>query len=188
MKKLYKRLRHGLVGPGVLCVGLAAAGTAHADTYNLFLKAPGTTTPVTCATGGFDFTKGSGTTATVTVIVNSGCLVQSGTYTGTLSVVVENVTLNGQDQGLNVTGLSGTLPRSAGGNSSALIFSPATGVNSPTPQRPLTLVAANGTQTTGAQYYQINQAVQALPEPSALWLVFAGLGAAAIARRRRKAN
>lgn len=169
-------------------VGMAATGAAQAATYNIMLKAPGSTTPVPCATGGFTFTKnaaGSFGTA-VTVKVGANCVVQPGTYSGTLNVVVEDVTLNGQAQGPNVVGLSGTLPRQGGANSSALGFAYTTGsASSGQPNRPLTLTAANGSTASGAYHLRNTKALNAVPEPGAVWLVLAGLTALFLAGRRR---
>ncbi len=89
-------------------------------TYNFWLKS-GPNTPYVigstkCAAGAFSFTKTgvSSSPVSVTLPIAQNCIspgnpAQALSLTGTLNVVVRNITLNGQNQGPNVDGLTGVL-------------------------------------------------------------------------------
>lgn len=187
---LGKHLRRvALFALAVLAPGLAQAQTS---TYNIFLKNPGTSDILSCATGGFTFTKPAVVppvplTATVTITVTASCVVDAGTYTGLLDVIVENVTLNGQDQGPNVVGLFGTL--SLGGASIGFAYG-AGSASTPTPIRTLTFTPSGG--PVALSTYHLYNAVcigagcLAVPEPGALWLVLTALAALYVAQRLRR--
>jgi hypothetical protein len=187
------RLRLGWVL--LLIAGVFGPATAFADTYTIYLKtgSPATTlVPTTCAVGSFTFTKsGAGSflasSPTVTIFTNN-CVASLGadTYNSTtdLLVHVDNVN-NGQDQGLNVVGISGTL-RHGGDQTERLVFS-YSGTPSATPTGPVTYFQTNGNSTVGA-YYVVNDKNLLVPEPGMLWLVLAALGALFMTRRMRSGS
>ena len=160
----------------------SAAGMA--DNYVVQVKAPGSPAPAACATGGgFAFSKAAPAAVTVTITLAPGCLgnLTEGNYSGSLSVAVENVTLNDQDQGQNVVGLSGTLT-GPNGDQLGFLYTPnsaSTGV----PDRDLNLLQSNQIVSTGS-YYLFNTA-QA-PEPSVTGLLLGGLGALLVVGRLRR--
>jgi hypothetical protein len=173
----------------LLGAGVAASGSALAQTYNIFLKAPGSSTPTACATGGFTFTKTTAGSFTVNATINTdnsaGCPLQpNSTYSGPLNVIVENVTIGGQDQGPNVVGLSGTLPITAGGNTQVTFSYVAGSASTATPGRPAVYTAPNSTTSSGA-YHVAN--ANSVPEPSAIWLVLPALvGLLGVQARRKR--
>ncbi len=119
--------KHRWLGSATAVAGLCAmalAGEAAADTYNFWLKsgpnAPYVQGTTKCAAGGFEFSK-SGTTlesgqpvTNMTMSIAQSCVGPSLpavnlAMTGTLSAVVRNIKLNGEPQGPNMDGLTGTL-------------------------------------------------------------------------------
>ena len=157
------------VAAAALILGSALPLAAHADTYNILLKQAGGGA-VGCATGSFDFSKAGGTQAVnVTVNLQDPCLgMPAGAYQGSLSVIVENVTIAGQDQGPNVVGLNGTLAKAGGGS---LVFAYGAGSASTTPSRPLTLDSGTPPSVSSTYHLYNTNAVPAKSSPRAA-LVF----------------
>ena len=205
---------------------LAVAGEAAASTYNFWLKsAPDTPYGGTtkCAAGAFSFTKtgvpGSPVNGITLPIaqncISAGSPPQALSLTGTLNVVVRNITLNGQNQGPNVDGLTGLLtsgqfiksctgPFGAGTQIAqwSVNFKSAVGVNGAPGARKFDLMETVGSCTNGTPNfnpqqrvttnlvtdgpYHIRNTANSIPEPESLWLALGGLGALAWARRLRK--
>lgn len=192
MKTLLRWIHRRLGSLLLLGLGLASAGPALADTYNILLKPPGSTTPATCASGSFTFSKTSAGSFSVpaTVQLSGNCLgLGNGSFGTTLTVIVENVTINGQNQGPNVVGLSGLLTQATGNNPSTIAFQYSAGsASTSTPLRTTTYTDQNGnnTITTNGAYHVVNINALNVPEPSALWLVVAALGALVVVRRGRQ--
>lgn len=185
--KTHKLIGQNAIRSGLLGVMLAASGSALAASYNIILKDAGGVIQ-TCATGGFTFTKTTvgtfptsgasvalnGTNATPCFGVNQNSTLSS----GTLNVTVANVTLNGQDQGPNVTSLSGSLTSAGNGSNSYTIAFAA--------DKSFTVTQNNGQgrQVGSGVYFVYN--VNSVPEPETLWLGVAGLGALWLSRRLRR--
>ena len=191
--------RRGLAGLMLTAVGWGMAGTASAQAYNVFLKAPASTTPLICASGGFTFTKtGAGISATTGPSVTlSGCpttfvpTIANGSYsTGTLNAVVEDVTINGQDQGPNVVGLTGALSfqtidagdcQGTGTDTQqktyTITFGYASTAPTPNPAGRMYTIACsgNGNFSVSGNYHVNN--TNTVPEPGSLWIALLGLGA-----------
>ncbi|MCP5278363.1 MAG: PEP-CTERM sorting domain-containing protein [Thiobacillus sp.] len=117
--------KRGWLQSAAIMIGLGAmvmADAAVADSYNFWLKkAPNTPYVIgaeKCATGEFTYTK-SGVTlgdavANMSMSIAQDCRAAASpavalTMTGTLNVVVRDINLNGEYQGPNVDGLTGTL-------------------------------------------------------------------------------
>jgi len=172
---------------GLLGMMLAASGSALAASYNIILKDAGGAIQ-TCATGGFTFSKatvGSFPTTGASVVLNGSNAIacfgatQNRTLSaGTLNVNVANVTLNEEDQGPNVTALSGSLSSSDGSNEYTITFAA---------NRTFTVTQNTGQnpQVGSGVYYVFNTA-NAVPEPESLWLALAGLSALLLSRRLRR--
>lgn len=217
--------RHALLLAGFLT--LALAGEATAATYNFWLKSsPGTPYAIgglKCATGSFDFTK-NGTTGSfpasgtnMSILANcigTGSPAANRNLSGTLTVVVRNITLNAQNQGPNVDGVTGTLasrtfikscssPTVPAGTQSArwdVTFFSSPGSGGAPGARTFNLVENVGACTTGTPNltnpipttlvsngpYHLHNTANPIPEPGALLLTLGGLGALVFARRLRK--
>ena len=205
--------RRGLAGMMLMAVGWGMASTASAQAYNVFLKAPASTTPLICASGGFTFTKsGVGTFATTGPSVTlSGCpttfvpSIANGVYSpGTgVSAVVESVTINAQDQGPNVVGLTGALgfQTSAGGDCAGagtstlqktytITFSYLSSQPTPNPGgRMYTITCTGDGSFSVSGLYHVNN-TNTVPEPDSVWIALLGLGALLASRQvlRRRSS
>lgn len=188
----------------LLGIALTASGAAVADSYNIIFKTSrnGTSTILSCATGGFTFTKTTSGTfpATSASATLSGCATSTfpapanGTYgPGALNVVVAEVTTT-EPQGPNVVGLSGNLvyTTAAPGDCAGA----GTSTNSKTYSINFTqsgssggffTVSCTGEGTYGSStypYYVVN--VNNVPEPQSLALMLLGMGAMGWMLRRRR--
>lgn len=201
------RLRQRLLGMAMLAAGLAAPGLAQAASYNILLKNSSGTIHTCVTPAGFTFNKGTstGTFSTTGASVKlTSCptsfvpSIANGTYgPGALNVVVENATINGEAQGPNVVGLSGTLTFSTtaggtcagtGSTSSSKVYtitfaySPST---APTPNpaaRTYTITCSGSGNFTTSGLYHVNN-TSPIPEPESLWLAALALAAAVGSRR-----
>ncbi len=116
----------GRLWSAMFIAGLSAmtvAGQAAADTYNFWLKSAASQPyggVTKCATGAFTYTKTGVTTevgepvSNMTMSISQDCIQTNRpattiAMTGTLNVVARNINLNGEFQGPNVDGLTGTL-------------------------------------------------------------------------------
>lgn len=184
-------------------VGLAGFSTpALADIYNIILKQNGT--PLDCVTGGFTFTKTTLTGAldpeSASLMMESNCINgEPGAAAifdrGALKVIVQQVTINGLDQGLNVVGIrSGLNSVATGSGASRVYYNLLFTYTGPyeIATRTFTLTKITGTAATGGQtrtqvatgtYYVRNTA--AVPEPETLFLVMVGAAGLMLARRRK---
>jgi hypothetical protein len=146
--------------------------------------------------------------------INTGTPSVDLAMSGSLSAVVRDINLNGEAQGPNVDGVTGVLTspqfvkvcdlaKGATGTQLArwdVIFSSsagtagAPGIRTFKLQESIGLCAAGTpdfnsvttfTLVSDAPYHVFNTTHQ-IPEPETLWLAFAGLGALALARRKRK--
>ena len=189
--KLTNRLgRLWLAGLSLFLLGMA--GSAHAANYNIIIKDQAGA-PIPCAGGGFSFTKstaGQFPPSGASVTIANGCIPNIEGITlipGTLQVVVVTSTLNGQNQGPNVEGLSGTLTGSQGINSYSITFSLSGSGASAT--RSFVLQRFDGLgqlqQTVNGLYYARNYA-NPIPEPETLALLLAGLGALGFFAKKRR--
>ncbi|MGA7951575.1 MAG: PEP-CTERM sorting domain-containing protein, partial [Thiobacillaceae bacterium] len=170
---------------GLLGFMFAASGSAMADTYNIFLKSGGAVQ--SCATGGFTFTKtiaGTFNATSPSVTLNGtpstpcfGVIATRTLNTGTLSVTVADVILNGQDQGLNVVSINGSLSNGNANGSYTIHFNTDKSFTVTQKQAP------NNPQVGSGGYDFRN--VNSVPEPETLWLSLGGLGALALSRRKR---
>lgn len=182
---------------GMLC---AVSAYASADTYNVVLKQNGT--PLTCTTGGFSFTKTSpgtfpATGLSISVAANcipasTGGFIPAATFsTGSPNLTVQNVTMNGQNQGPNVEGLAGNVTNGGTGASLYTIKLAYSGDGNANITRTFT-ITRNGGQAgqvaiASGTYYLRN--TKSIPEPETVLLLLVGVGALALARRiRRKAS
>lgn len=224
----WKRRR---LGSAVIIAGLSGmvmAGEAVADTYNFWLKS-GPNTPYVqgatkCAAGGFEFSK-TGTTpespvTNMTMGIAQNCIgpglpAVTLAMTGSLSAVVRSINLNGQPQGPNMDGLTGTLTSQiftrgcVFGDSDTnngtqlsqwtLTFFSTPGANGTPGGRTYNVVESVGACTTGTptfanpkqfpiltnRPYHVVNTIHQNPEPETLLLLLGGLGILALARRRR---
>jgi|GEM_PF-1626751 len=208
MMKKYLGWIHLRIARSLLVLAVfAGPSAAFAADYTIFLKKQGSAVPESCATGavlGFNKPNTAGETAVQVSVVltdqasgspNFECLgtsaqtrLPAGTYAGSLGVVVENVTLDGQDQGLNVVGLRGTLQRSNG--QGQLVFAylagSASGTKPVSPVRTLTIKPKNNKDddaSTGS-YHIFN--TNSVPEPGMLLLLSTALAALIFVKRKRK--
>jgi len=199
-----------------------------ADAYNFWLKS-GPNTPylvgsTQCAAGGFNFDKTSvtpGSPATnLTMKITAGCINTSSpavdlALTGPLMVVVRDIKLNGQEQGPNVDGLTGTLTSDQFTQSCRVSektqgtqiarweveFSSSAGVAGAPGSRTFKLketvgeCAVLGETPTFSNLitsplasdapYHVMNSTNQIPEPETLWLALLGLGGLALVRRKR---
>lgn len=189
--KLTNRLgRLMLAGLSLFLLGMA--GSANADSYNIILKDQAGA-PISCAAGGFTFTKstaGSFSPSGASVTIADNCIpnIQGVTLTpGTLQVVVVTTTANGQNQGPNVEGLSGTLTGSQGIISYSITFSLSGSGASATRSFVLQRFDRQGLQQTVNGFYYVRNYANPIPEPETLALLLAGLGALGfIVKKRRR--
>lgn len=164
----------------LLGVGLACSGPALADTYNLFLKAPNSSSPDSCATGSLIFTKAGTPPYSATVAASMSLLgcsslgLPDGDYTGNLTVFVENVSINGETAAPSVVGFSGTLSGPSPTSVATIDFANL--------GRAATYTPSGSGPTTGA-YHFLN--TLSVPEPNVLWLLGVALAALLVVRRGR---
>lgn len=188
----------------LLGLALTASGAAVADNYNIIFKTSrnGTSTILSCATGGFTFTK---TTAGTFPVASAsatlaGCATSTfpapanGTYTlGALNVLVADVTTT-EPQGPNVVGLNGNLIYTttapgdctgAGTNTNSKTYS-INFTQSGTSGGFFTVsCTGDGTYTSSTYpYYVVN--VNNVPEPQSLALMLLGMGAMGWMLRKRR--
>lgn len=199
------------VAPAALLGILAmVGGHANADTYNIVLKQ--NDTPLSCAPGGFTFTKtvaGSFPLPTtpspnfsVTAAANCIDTVAAGTAylpainfnTGRPNAIVQNVVMNGEPQGPNVEGLAGDVTNGVNGTNRYTLRLAYTGDGSGTINRTFTILKGQGqpqTVATGTYYFRNtkNGPIGTVPEPETPLLMLAGVGALALVRllKRRTA-
>lgn len=190
-----------------LCALLATVALpAMADSYNIILKQGGTA--LTCASGGVTFTKdpndgpGWKTPDNASVTIQDGCIagVPGATFTpGGLKVIVRNVTMTQQDQGLNVVGLESGLRTPATGTGANRVFyrivfafqGPYRPKQEPAATRTFQIIKITGTAASGLQEevvatgtYHVHN-VNTVPEPETVLLLLVGAGGLYLARRRR---
>jgi hypothetical protein len=185
---------------GLFALTLTASGAAMADSYNIIFKTTrDPTTILSCATGGFTFTKtgaGSFSPDSASAIL-SGCALPTfptpanGSYTqgvapnSPLEVVVADVVTT-EPQGPNVVGLTGTLQMttSAAGDCA--------GAGTDTIPKTYTInfsqsgtsggtfnvtCTGDGSYTSATYPYYVYNTASSVPEPETLLLVLLGLGA-----------
>lgn len=184
--KTCKWLAPYTLGAGMLGLALAASGQQLAASYNIILKSGGAAQ--TCATGGFSFAKtttGTFSTSGTAVTLNTstvnpcfGAVATKTLSTGSVSVTVQDVTLNGQDQGPNVAFITGGLSSGTAVDDYTINFSSDKTFT-------VNLNTAPSQQVGNGTYFIFNDA-NAVPEPTSLWLILASLGALALARRARR--
>lgn len=184
-------------------IGILSGFSAHAaaDAYNIILKQGGS--PLACATGGFNFTKtavGTFPTSNRLITVASGCisgLPASSFNSGDLQVVVENVMLNAQAQGANVTGLRESLRTPASGVGANQVYYRIVFYKTGTSSAPIRTykirkimgtVALGQTSTAVSEGTYHVQNVNAVPEPESLLLLLAGAASLFYMRRRKPAG
>jgi hypothetical protein len=175
---------------------------AVADDYNIILKLNGA--PLDCAAGGFTFDKGAtaGSFDTINprVRLRAGCISDpdgnphpgpqhTNFDSGNLQVLVQEVTLNGQDQGLNVVGLRrdlSTLPTGSGPNrifyNIAFFYD---GLNQAAPRTFTLTRILNGVPSEIASGTYHVQNTNPLPEPETLVLLLTGAAGLYLVRRRK---
>ncbi len=185
-------------------IGVLSGFSVHAaaDSYNVILKQNGS--PLACATGGFQYTKdgstGWQTPTAPSVNLAANCItdVPAALFNpGALKVIIQNVTLNKQAQGLNVVGLGNGLISSATGSGANhvyynLVFTYAGPYKTAT--RNYTIMKVQGTAALGqtrtviaSGTYHV-QNVNAVPEPESLLLLLAGAAGLFYVRRRKQAR
>lgn len=222
-----KRRRLGSATAVAGICAMVLAGEVAADSYNFWLK-KGASDPYIgtnnrkCAVGNFSFVKSGvpgGPVTSPTMSISQGCI-QTGspafnlTLSGTLSADVRNINLNGEPQGPNVDGLTGTLSSQSFSQACQIdkvtfgnqilrwdvIFSSSPGANGAPGLRTYNINQVIGVCTTGTPDfnnpttqvivsqvpYHLLNTIHQVPEPETLWLALGGLGALVMARRKRR--
>jgi len=204
MNNLASRLKR-YAASTVLLGALAGFGSlAFADEYNIILKLNGV--PLDCAAGGFTFDKtqtGTFDTISPRVRLRVGCISDvdgnphpgpqhTNFNNGNLQVLVNNVTLNGQDQGPNVVGLRrdlNTTPTGAGPNrvfyNIAFFYN---GLDQTAPRTFTLTRILNGVSSPIASGTYHVQNTNPLPEPQTLLLLLTGAAGLYLVRRRKSTN
>lgn len=200
MNNLLNRLKRYTASTVLLGALASFSSLAVADDYNIILKLNGA--PLDCAAGGFSFDKGptAGAFATTNprVRLGVGCFTdsqgnphpgpqQTNFDSGNLQVIVNQVTLNGQDQGLNVVGLSSALSTATSPNGIfyTLEFFY---INQTTPPTfKLTRTNSSFTREIASGTYHV-QNTNPLPEPETLLLLLTGAVGLYLVRRRKSTN
>lgn len=202
MNHISIRLQRYLTSTALIAALAGFSTSALADIYNIILKQ--NDVALDCATGGFTFTKSTATGAfdptSSSFMLAANCIngqpALGATFDrGALKVIVQNVTMNGQDQGVNVVGLrSGLNSIATGAGANRVYYNLIFTYTGPyeTATRTFTLSKITGTAASGGQtttqvatgtYFVRN--TNTVPEPETLFLLLSGAASLLLARYRK---